>query len=620
MKIDFPSPFLYTINTTINMKKLLSFLCAWGALGFMHSYAQSVTSEIVTFSLDDVSELFMPPELYVDIDFSDANDNKILEAQENGTIKLTLMNKGGKSDAVTVSVNPVNQHKGLRFDKRLTKTSIDANGTSILEFPISAGIDIPTDSLEFAIKVSEPLGYDIDATLMLSTYEYQKAKMSIQGVAIIDAGKGLRPLNGNPDGKVQKGEVVKATVTLQNIGHGEANNVKYTISTTNPNVHLMTESGTASSLSGSMENFLAGEAKEISFRLSANNNYSHEGEYLPIYITVSEDKGYGDIASSIIPIPLGTAPAKPTVIDIQGERDKLLAQQQTKVYSSSDRISSNFKIRDISIAPAGEPIYKNAVAIVIGAEKNSYGVAPAPYAARDAQVMANYFETSLGIQDVRLITNEQVTGNALSDFFDPRFGYLQNVVKPGETDVFVYYSGHGMPDVADNGTQDVYLFPYDARKELVQDRGYSLNKLYADLNNLNAKSVTVILDACFSGSSRQTVSYQSENISNAKAVRITMPELSNRPWDTNPNFRLFTSSSSEQTSLGYDQAQSGLFTYYLAVGLQGEADSNDDGVIMIDELVTYVTESVSKEAKNIRGGAQTPEFFGNRNMVIEKIR
>ena len=41
---------------------------------------------------------------------------------------------------------------------------------------------------------------------------------------------------------------------------------------------------------------------------------------------------------------------------------------------------------------------------------------------------------------------------------------------------------------------------------------------------------------------------------------------------------------------------------------------------MIDELVTYVTESVSKEAKNIRGGAQTPEFFGNRNMVIEKIR
>jgi len=586
----------------------------------MNCSAQSVTSEIVTFSIEDVSELFMPPELYVDIDFSDANDNKILEAEEKGMIKLTLQNRGGKSDAISVSVNPTKEYKGLTFNTRLTKTSIVADGSTTLEFPIAAGIDIPTDSLEFAIKVSEPLGYDIDATLMLSTYEYQKAKMSLQGVSIIDAGKGLRALNGNPDGKVQKGEVVKAMVTLQNIGHGEATNVRYSITTTNPDVYLMTNSGTSKQLYGTIDSFLAGEAKEISFRLSANNNYSHSGEYLPIYISVQEDKNFGNIASSIIPIPLGTAPAKPIIVDIQGEKDKLLALQQTKVYSSSDRISSNFKIKDINIAPVGEPIYKNAIAIVIGAEKNSYGVAPAPYAARDAQVMAKYFETSLGIQDVQLITNEQVTGNALSDFFDPSFGYLKNSVKPGETDVFVYYSGHGMPDVADNGTQDVYLFPYDARKELVKNRGYSLNKLYDDLNNLNAKSVTVILDACFSGSSRQTASYQSENISNAKAVRITMPELSNRPWDTNPNFRLFTSSSGEQTSLGYDQAQSGLFTYYLAVGLQGEADSNDDGVIMIEELVTYVTDSVSREAKNIRGGAQTPEFFGNRNMIIEKIR
>lgn len=601
------------------MKKYLALIVPFLCIAKI-ACAQSVTSEVMTFSLEDVSELFMPPELYVDIDFSDANDNKILEAEEQGMIKLTLQNRGGKSDAVSVSVNPTKDYIGLTFDTRLTKTSIAADGSATLEFPIAAGIDIPTDSLEFAIKVSEPLGYDIDATLMLSTYEYQKAKMSLQGVSIIDAGKGLRALNGNPDGKVQKGEVVKALVTLQNIGHGEANNVRYSITTTNPNVYLMTDSGMSRQLSGSIDSFLAGEAKEISFRLSANNNYSHSGEYLPIYISVQEDKDFGNLASSIIPIPLGTAPPKPIIVDIQGEKDKLLALQQTKVYSSSDRISSNFKIKDINIAPVGEPLYKDAIAIVIGAEKNSYGVAPAPYAARDAQIMSRYFKNSLGIQDVRTITDEQVTGNALSDYFDSRFGYLRNVVKPGETDVFVYYSGHGMPDVADNGNQDIYLFPYDARKELVKDRGYSLTRLYDELNSLNAKSVTVILDACFSGSSRQTVNYQSENISNAKGVRITMPELSMRPWDTNPNFRLFTSSSSDQTSLGYDQAQSGLFTYYLAAGLQGEADRDDDGVILLEELIEYVSTNVSKEAKNIRGGAQTPQFYGNTNMIIEKIR
>ena len=234
--------------------------------------------------------------------------------------------------------------------------------------------------------------------------------------------------------------------------------------------------------------------------------------------------------------------------------------------------------------------------------------------------MAKYFKNSLGIEQIFLKTNEEVTGNALSDIFDSRFGELKNRIVPGETDVFVYYSGHGMPDVADNGQQDIYLFPYDARKELIKDRGYSLSKLYSDLDNLNAKSVTVILDACFSGSSRQTSSRQSVNISNEKGVRITMPGLSNKPWNTNPNFRLFTSSTGDQTSLGYDHSQSGLFTYYLALGLQGDADKNQDGTIMIEELVDYVTVSVSREARNIRGGAQTPEFFGNRNMVIEKIK
>ena len=158
------------------MKRYLYILAVLVLCGFRNTaIAQSVTSEVITFSIEDVSELFMPPELYVDIDFDDDNKNKILEAQESGIIRLTLNNKGGKSDGVSVSVNPVRPYKGLSFNTRLTKTSVESDGATTLEFPISAGIDIPTDSLEFAIKISEPLGYDIDAILMLSTYEYQKA-------------------------------------------------------------------------------------------------------------------------------------------------------------------------------------------------------------------------------------------------------------------------------------------------------------------------------------------------------------------------------------------------------------------------------------------------------------
>ena len=630
------------------MKCKLFFLivvCLLGSSAFHVVFAQSAVSNVITFSLDKLgkvdnfkkqtdpvviendsrskkndNELFMPPDIYVDIDFVDANNNKILEALEEGNILITLHNRGGNATGVLVELSPVKRLPGLNCNKLREKRDIPSGGEVVSVFPLSAGMEIPTDSLQFNIRVSEPLGYDVDAKLILSTFEYPKAVMSLQGVSILDSGMGLRSSRSGPDGKVQKGEVVRAVLTLQNVGEGLADGVEYKIVSSDPNVLLMTETGVASTISGSLGSFLIGEVKEFSFRLSANNNYQHKTEWLPVYLSVTEKAGFGDIVYENVPIPLDAAPANPKIVDIKGEKDKLMSRQQTRIYSSSNRISSQSKVKDINMAPSGEPIYADAVAIVIGAEKNMYGAAPAPYAARDAQVMSRYFKNSMGIKDIRLITDEQVTGTALSDLFDPRFGYLAQVVEPGKTDVFVYYSGHGLPTLSNEGIQDVYLFPYDARREVVQDRGYSLNKLYADLNALNAKSVTVIMDACFSGSSRRTATVESENISREKGVRIALPQLSNRPWDTNPHFHVFSSSTGDQTSLGYDAAQAGLFTYYLALGLQGEADGNNDGTIVLDELVRYVTEQVSMESVKIKGGSQTPQFFGRGDFVIEKIK
>lgn len=608
----------------------------------MTANAQSAVSNVISFSLSDFkldtlkqndnrplskpqpktsgNGMFMPPDLFVDIDFIDANNNKILEALENGSILITLHNHGGKAEGVSVDLTPVKKLPGLLFDATSKKVDIPSGGEIVTDFPLSAGIDIPTDSLQFDIRVSEPLGYDVEAQLILSTFEFPKAKMSLQGVSILDSGTGLRSLSTGPDGKIQKGEVVRAVVTLQNIGEGVADGVEYKIETSDPNVLLMTESGITKSITGKLDKLLVGEVKEFSFRMSANNNYQNRSEWLPVYLSVKETAGFGDLLYENIPIPLDAMPAQPKIVDIKGETEKLMRQQQTRVYSSSNRISSQSKVKDINIAPSGKPIFTNAVAVVIGAEKNMYGAAPAPYAARDAQVISKYFKNSMGVNDIRMITDEQVTGTALSDLFDPRFGYLAQVVEPGQTDVFVYYSGHGLPFVSESGIQDVYLFPYDARREAVQDRGYSLNKLYADLNQLGAKSVTVIMDACFSGASRMTSTVDSENISREKGVRIALPRLSSRPWDTNPEFRVFTSSTGEQTSLGYDAAQAGLFTYYLALGLQGEADSNGDGTLLFDELVHFVTERVSSESIKIRGGNQTPQFFGNGDFTLEIIR
>ena len=62
----------------------------------------------------------------------------------------------------------------------------------------------------------------------------------------------------------------------------------------------------------------------------------------------------------------------------------------------------------------------------------------------------------------------------------------------------MFYSGHGVPGLSDGRS---YLFPVDADPATPQLNGYPLATLYANLAKLRARSITVMLDACFSGGS-----------------------------------------------------------------------------------------------------------------------
>ena len=71
-------------------------------------------------------------------------------------------------------------------------------------------------------------------------------------------------------------------------------------------------------------------------------------------------------------------------------------------------------------------------------------------------------------------------------------------VYQGEASIIFYYAGHGIPDESNRTS---YLLPVDGVGNDVST-GYSLDKLYADLSSKPAKSVVVLLDACFSGAKR----------------------------------------------------------------------------------------------------------------------
>lgn len=62
--------------------------------------------------------------------------------------------------------------------------------------------------------------------------------------------------------------------------------------------------------------------------------------------------------------------------------------------------------------------------------------------------------------------------------------------------VFVYFSGHGAPAA---NTDEAYLVPFDADPANIMRTGYALKRRYAQLAELPAKWVVVVLDSCFSG-------------------------------------------------------------------------------------------------------------------------
>ena len=601
------------MKTLMKIFLSLAFACI---VATFQAEAQSVTSESLSFKLEDVTEMFMPPDLRMNIKFVDDNNNNILEAEESGYIQLYISNRGGKADNVKVTVTPLDRDYGVNLGQSVISTYVDKNSSTEVHVPMTASLNVPTGFTKFNIVVSEPMGYDINATLELSTFEFQRAKLNLNGVEISDSGVDTKPYNGNPDNKLQNMDVVRATVLIQNIGDGEAKKVKYTISSKDPNIRLLTMSGYAQSITGEVADMLVGQTNEISFRLSPNAHYTHKGDYIPVYLTVIEDKGFGNITSQQIPIPFDAATVKPEMVKVEGNKDKLMASLGTKVISDDARVTSETRYKDIMVAPLGQSIYQNAIAIVIGAEEyQDKAIAPAPYAARDAEVMTEYFRKSLSIKDVRTYTDGQATRSELKRLFDPQRGSLAYSIVPGQTDLYVYYSGHGVPMTTPDGGKDVFLIPYDVGKDWISEDGYSLNKLYNDLASLNAKSVTVILDACFSGSSRTSEVFQSQSIANQKFVIVDETDME-QPWLNNPSFRVFTSSRGDQTSQANDRTRSGRFTYYLAVGLQGDADKDGNGKIMMSELVEFVTSNVDKETS----GQQTPQFNGNSDFVVEVIR
>ncbi len=543
----------------------------------------------------------IPPNLFVNLSFEDDNGNGILEPNENAIIKLRITNEGkGPAQGLLIKVNDSNYDSELIINDGKKIPYIYPNQTVEVDIKLSAGFNVKSAEHKLEIIITEHFGYDMDpAYLILNTMKYLEPELVFSGLEVVDIGAGTGAII--EDGQLQAGEQVKVKIVIQNIGQNIARNTQYEVKTSDKNIYLLNNKGNLGDLS-------IGEVKEFWVTISPNKRVSTTST-LPIFLSMSNTHNKGNLDKKMLPIKLNQKPPEPEIVKVEADI-KSIQESVARFEYTSSKITANIdNVIDIRQVAPSKTQRSNSVAIIMGIEKYDNFV-PAPYASNDAEIIKEYYKNVLGVDKIFMFTDDEVSGYFFDDKFNPNYGELQKAIIKGKTDLFIYYSGHGLP--SKDGSK-VFLFPSDGRLEALDTRGYDLNTFYKNLESLEARSTTIFIDACFSGASRASESRNIENLVSMKGVAIK-PKVS-QPWEANNNFTVFSSSSFDETSLGFDPSETGLFTYFLCAGLQGKADANGDNKITTGELKAYVIKNVSELSVKILG-KQTPVFYGNEDIIL----
>jgi hypothetical protein len=254
--------------------------------------------------------------------------------------------------------------------------------------------------------------------------------------------------------------------------------------------------------------------------------------------------------------------------------------------------------------PQGVP-NNDAIGVIIAPSVYSNKDIPAvKYALNDARLMKEYFTKVFGIQEGNIIYAENPTLAQFNRIFgtaDNAKGELANYIKPGKSDVYIYYVGHGAPDM---DSHKAYFVPVDGSPDYVRTDGYALDTFYANLAKLPAKSVNVFLDACFSGGSPAGSLVKSAS---PLALQVKEGELPH-------NINVLASSSENQISSWYDAKGHSLFTYYLLGMISTKASGG--GKLSAGDLYQLVNEDVTYSARKMFGRDQVPQFHGDPKAVL----
>ena len=276
----------------------------------------------------------------------------------------------------------------------------------------------------------------------------------------------------------------------------------------------------------------------------------------------------------------------PGVLMESASKEEIEAAVSEALAKAMAKQSAKGAEKKIAASDVDRPSYQSSenphnYALVVGIPKYS-NVPNADFADGDARAVRKHL-VSMGYPEKNIITliDEKATMGTLAAKLE---SWLPKNVDEKST-VFVYFSGHGAPDV---DSKEAYLVPWDGDPESLPSTALPLSRLYGDLNKLKARRVLVALDACFSGAGGRSVL--------PKGAKPLMTKV-----DTGASalgkLVVFTASEAEQISGTLEDQRHGTFTYYFLKGLNGAAYVPErEGHVTAGSLFTYLAPLVNAAA------------------------
>ena len=338
----------------------------------------------------------------------------------------------------------------------------------------------------------------------------------------------------------------------------------------------------------------------------ANNSYSSENEAKTQFATKKLNGDYDQIFATINAATEinGKNKSEFETITEQLSNASSLEEKNNQLTKESEEkfIAEKFKdlkIKsdvDINIPNTSIKNDKTFAVIIANEDYQEYGISRVEFAKNDGEIFMEYCIKTLGLPELNVHYRSNATLNNMRAEIKWIKDLDEQFKNKADINIIFYYSGHG---TSDELSKSAYLLPTDGFAEDVIS-AYKIDDLYKILGNLSAKSVTVFLDACYSGAGRD-----GSMLVSSKAVIIKAKQ-----GVPSGNTIVFSSSQGNETSFPYKEKKHGLFTYFLLKKLQ-----ETKGEITLGELSKYIIDEVGQKSVIVNRKSQTPTVSYSATMA-----